>query len=124
MFPHGKIFQLFPDKIFLLFGNAGGDELYFEYAERFMRIFLFFTFINGLQVCSATFFPAIGKPLRGAFLSFSKQILILMPLLLILPHFYGLDGIMYAQLITDLLSAFLAVSFLAYEMHVMPREDG
>ena len=118
------IFQLFPDKIFLLFGNAGGDELYFEYAERFMRIFLFFTFINGLQVCSATFFPAIGKPLRGAFLSFSKQILILMPLLLILPHFYGLDGIMYAQLITDLLSAFLAVSFLIYEMHVMPREDG
>ena len=116
------MFQLFPDKIFLLFGNAGGDQLYFEYAERFMRTFLFFTFINGLQVCSATFFPAIGKPLRGAFLSFSKQILILMPLLLILPHFYGLDGIMYAQPATDFLSAILAVSFLAYEMHIMPQD--
>ena len=118
------IFQLFPDKIFLLFGNAGGDKLYFEFAERFMRTFLFFTFINGLQVCSATFFPAIGKPLRGAFLSFSKQILILVPLLLIMPRFYGLDGIMYAQLVTDFLAAVLAVSFLIYEMHIMPRTDG
>lgn len=117
------MFQIFPDKIFLLFGSAGGDKLYFEYAERFMRTFLFFTFINGLQICSATFFPSIGKPLRGALLSFSKQILILMPLLLILPHFYGLDGIMYAQPATDLLSALLAVSFLAYEMHIMPHED-
>lgn len=117
------IFELFPDKIFLLFGNAGGDQLYFEYAERFMRTFLFFTFINGLQVCSATFFPAIGKPLRGALISFSKQILIFMPLVLILPHFYGLDGIMYAQPVTDLLSFIMAVSFLAYEMHIMPRED-
>lgn len=117
------IFQIFPDKIFLLFGNAGGDELYFEYAERFMRVFLFFTFINGLQICSATFFPSIGKPIRGAFLSFSKQILILMPLLLILPQIYGLDGIMYAQPVTDLLSAILAVSFLAYEMHIMPHID-
>ena len=117
------MFEIFPDKIFLLFGNAGGDQLYFEYAERFMRTFLFFTFINGLQVCSATFFPAIGKPLRGAFLSFSKQIVILMPLLLILPRLYGLDGIMYAQPATDLISALLAVSFLAYEMHIMPHED-
>ncbi|MBQ3281335.1 MAG: hypothetical protein IJH41_02900 [Eubacterium sp.] len=117
------IFQLFPDKIILLFGNGGGNALYFEYAERFMRTFLFFTFINGIQVCSATFFPSIGKPLRGAFISFSKQILILMPLLLILPRFYGLDGIMYAQPATDFLAAIISVSFLAYEMHIMPRED-
>ncbi|MBR2547155.1 MAG: MATE family efflux transporter [Eubacterium sp.] len=117
------IFQLFPDKIILLFGNGGGNELYFEYAERFMRTFLFFTFINGLQVCSATFFPSIGKPLRGAFLSFSKQILIFMPVLVIMTQLYGLDGIMYAQAATDLLAALLSVSFLAYEMHIMPRED-
>ena len=118
-----SLFQLFPDKIFLLFGKAGGDELYFEYAERFMRTFLFFTFLNGVQICSATFFPAIGKPVRGAFLSFSKQILIFMPLVLILPEFYGLDGVMYAQPVTDLLAFIMAASFLAYEMHIMPKED-
>ena len=117
------LFEIFPDRIFLLFGDGGGNELYFEYAERFMRTFLFFTFINGLQVCSATFFPSIGKPLKGAFLSFSKQILIFMPVLFTLTHIYGLDGIMYTQPVTDFLSFLLAVSFLAYEMHIMPRED-
>ncbi len=117
------LFELFPDKIILLFGDGGGNELYFEYAERFMRAFLFFTFINGLQVCSATFFPSIGKPLRGAFLSFSKQILIYMPVLFTLTHLYGLDGIMYAQPVTDCLAVMLALSFLAYEMHIMPHED-
>ncbi len=117
------IFELFPDRIILLFGNGGGSELYFEYAERFMRTFLFFTFINGLQVCSATFFPSIGKPLRGALISFSKQILIFIPVLLALSRLYGLDGIMYAQPVTDVLAAALAIAFLIYEMRVMPRED-
>ena len=117
------LFEFFPDKIFLLFGSAGGDKLYFDYAERFMRVFLFFTFINGIQICSATFFPSIGKPFRGAFLSFSKQALILIPLLIILPRFYGLDGVMYAQPVTDLTAVILSSSVLIHEMLVMPKED-
>ena len=117
------MFEMFPHQFISLFGKAGGDKLYFEYAERFMRTFLFFVFLNGMQICSATFFPAIGKPGRGAFLSFSKQILFMIPLLFILPVFYGLDGVMYAQPVTDVLSLIMAVSFLIYEMHTMPKED-
>ena len=116
-------FEVFPDQIFLLFGSEGGDRLYFEYAERFMRIFLFFTFINGMQVCSATFFPSIGKPFRGAMLSFSKQVLIFIPLLLILPRFFGLDGVMYAQPVTDILAFAMSALVLLHEMRIMPKED-
>ena len=115
------LFQLFPEQFISLFGRADGDELYFEYAKRFMRTFLFFVFLNGMQICSATFFPSIGKPGRGAFLSFSKQIVFMIPLLFILPMFYGLDGVMYAQPVTDILSFMLAVSFLIHEMMVMPK---
>lgn len=117
------LFELFPDEFIALFGKANGDKLYFEYAERFMRVFLFFVFLNGMQICSATFFPAIGKPGRGAFLSFSKQILFMLPLLFVLPLFYGLDGVMFAQPVTDLLSFIMAVSFLIHEMRTMPKED-
>ena len=88
-----------------------------------MRVFLFFVFLNGIQICSATFFPAIGKPVRGAILSFSKQVLILIPLLIILPMFYGIDGVMYAQPVTDLIAFIMAVSFLVHEMIVMPKEN-
>ena len=88
-----------------------------------MRVFLFFVFLNGVQICSTTFFPAIGKGVKGAALSFSKQILILIPLLLVLPRFFGLDGVMYAQPVADLLSFLLAVVFLWDEFRKMPKED-
>lgn len=117
------LFQLFPEQIISLFGNGSGDDLYFGYAVSFMRGYLFFVFLNGMQICSATFFPAIGKPVRGAFLSFSKQILIFLPLLVVLPVFFGLDGVVYAQQATDILAFLMAVSFLIYEMHVMPKES-
>ena len=118
------VFELFPQPILSLFGSGGEDELYMTYAVRFMRVFLFFVFLNGVQICSATFFPSIGKAAKGAALSFAKQVLFLIPLILILPHFFGLDGVMYAQPISDLLSFLLAVAFLADEMHRMPKEDG
>ena len=70
-----------------------------------------------------TFFPAIGKAAKGAALSFAKQILFLVPLLLLLPRRFGLDGVMFAQPISDFLSFILAVILLTDEMRKMPKED-
>lgn len=117
------VFEVFPRPIILLFGSSETDELYFEYAIRFMRTFLFFVFLNGVQICASTFFPAIGKAAKGAMLSFSKQIVFLIPLLFLLPRFFSLEGIMYAQPLTDLLSFILAVIFLTDEFRKMPKED-
>lgn len=116
-------FEAFPGPILALFGSGAEDPLYYEYAVRFMRTFLFFVFLNGVQICSATFFPSIGKAGKGAMLSFSKQIIFMIPLLLILPRFFALDGVMYAQLVTDFLSFILAVIFLIDEFRKMPKED-
>ena len=116
-------FQLFPRPIIALFGSGETDALYFEYAIRFMRVYLFFVFLNGVQICSATFFPSIGKGWKGAMLSFSKQILFLMPLLFLLPRFFGLDGIMFAQPVTDIFAFLLSVAFLLNEFRKMPKED-
>ena len=116
-------FEIFPRQIISLFGTDG-DELYFEFAIKFMRVFLFFVFLNGVQICCATFFPSIGKAAKGAVISFSKQILVLIPLMLILPRFMGLDGVMYAQPVTDLIAFLLSAALLAFEMKQMPKEDG
>ena len=59
-------FQLFPRQIIGIFGSE--SEAYFRFAEKFFRIFLFCTFINGLQPITANFFTAIGKANRGIFL--------------------------------------------------------
>ncbi len=117
------VFQVFPGPIISLFGFTAENAQYFDFAIRFMRTYLFFVFLNGITTCSTTFFPSIGKAAKGAILSFSKQIVFLLPLLVILPRFFGLNGVMYAQPVTDLLSFFLAIIFLMDEFRKMPKEN-
>lgn len=93
------MFQLIPQKIIAIFGD--GSDLYFRFATSYFRIYLFFTFINFLQPITSNFFTAIGKPKRGIFLSLTRQIILLLPLILIFPLFMGIDGIMYAGPVAD-----------------------
>ena len=90
---------MFPRQIISIFGT--GDVLYFEFAVRFMRIFLFMVLVNGVQLISSNFFAAIGKPIKGVILSLTRQVFFLVPLLLILPLFMGIDGILFAGPIAD-----------------------
>lgn len=115
------LFQLFPRSIISLFGD--GSELYFSFAERYFRIYLFFTFINNVQPLSSNFFASIGKPKKGAVLSLTRQIIFLLPLLVIFPRFLGIDGIMYAGPIADLLAAVIAAAALIKEMRNMKQEE-
>lgn len=112
-----SMFQLFPRQIISLFGN--GSELYFAFAERYFHIYLFFTFINNIQPMSSTFFSAIGKPKKGTFLALTRQIIFLLPLLVLLPLFMGIDGIMYAGPCADLLAALISAIFLMSELKKM-----
>ncbi len=108
------LFQLFPRQIIGLFGD--GSEEYFLFAVRYIRIFLFMTFLNGIQPVTATFFTAIGKPVKGIFLSLTRQTLFLLPLIVIFPLFLGIDGIMYAGPIADLAAGAAAIGMIAFEM--------
>lgn len=106
------MFQGFPRQIIALFGE--GSEEYYEFGVKFFRIFMFFTLLNFLQPITATFFTSIGKPIRGVFLSLTRQILFLLPLLLILPRFFGMDGILYAGFCADLMAAVVTI-IMAYK---------
>ncbi len=118
------LFELFPGPILSLFGDGGGDPLYLQYGIRFMRGYFVLVFVAFIQPAAATFFPAIGKAGKGATLSFLRSIVFLIPLLILLPRFLGVDGIMFAQPGTDLLSAFVASAFLISEFKKMPKQDG
>ena len=113
-----SVFQILPRQIIGLFGN--GSELYFTFGIRYFRTYMFCTFLNGIQPLAANFFTAIGKPAKGAFLSQTRQIIFLLPLIVILPRFLGgLEGIMYAGPIADALAAAAAVFMLSKELTSM-----
>lgn len=108
------MFQFLPHQIISLFGD-GSDE-YFKFAESYFRIYLLFTFLNFLQPITSNFFTAIGKPQKGVFLSLTRQIIFLLPLLLILPLFIGIDGILYAGPIADFTAGAVAITMISMEL--------
>lgn len=114
-------FQLFPREIISIFGS-GSDE-YFHFAERCFRIFLMFTFLNGLQPVTANFFSSIGKATRGIWLSLTRQIIFLLPLIVILPAIMGIDGVMYAGPVADSMAALVAILIVTHEMKLLKRME-
>ena len=108
------LFQSFPRQILSLFGN--GTEEYFAFGEKFMRIFIFFTCINFIQPVTSTFFTSIGKSIKGVFLSMTRQIIFLLPLMILLSKFMGIEGIMYSAPIADFAAAVTAILMMALEM--------
>ncbi len=111
------LFQFFPREILGLFGD--GSPEYFELGVKFFKVFIFLTCLNFLQPITSTFFTSIGKSIKGVFLSLTRQILFLLPLVVILPRFFGIDGILYAGPVADILSAGVAIGMAAYEMKLM-----
>lgn len=107
------IFQFFPRYIIALFGD--GSELYYSFSERYFRIYMFFTFANGMQPIAMNFFSSLGKPKLGMFISLTRQIIFLLPLIVIFPIFMGIDGVMYAGPIADAIAASIATVF-SYRM--------
>ena len=115
------LFQFFPYQIISLFGT--GDAAYFEFSVRFMRIFLFMVIFNGVQLISSNFFAAIGKPVKGLLLSMTRQVIFLIPLVLILPLFFGLDGILFAGPSADSIAFIVTICLIAREMKKMKQME-
>ena len=110
-------FQIFPRQIISFFGS--GDELYYRFSVKFFRTFLFATFFNGLQPVTSNFFTSIGKASRGIFLAMTRQIIFLIPLVLIFPLFFGIDGVMYAGPISDSAAGIVALILVTSEFKKM-----
>ena len=115
------LFQFFPYQIISLFGT--GDAAYFEFAIHFMRVFLFMVLVNGVQLISSNFFAAIGKPVKGLILSMTRQVLFLIPLVLILPLFFGLDGILYAGPAADSIAFIVTIVLIGKELKKMKQME-
>jgi len=97
--------QLFPGEFIRMF-NSKDIEL-ISLGSRGLRIFLMFLPVIGFQIVSANYFQAVGKPKHAMFLSLSRQVILFIPSLLILPGFFGLNGIFMAGPVSDAGSSIL-----------------
>jgi len=104
------ILELFARPIATIFN--GQDQALIDMASRVIRIVNIFLPIVPLQMMATTFFQAINQPLKAALLSLSRQILLVIPLVLILPLFWKLNGVFLAPVVADGVSTILAVYLL------------
>ncbi len=104
------VFQLAPMTVISIFGSE--SALYNEFAVMCMKRFLMLCCINGFQLVSGIFFQAIGKPVYSAVLSLSRQVLFLIPAMIIYPIFMGVEGILWAGPTADGMAFILATVLL------------
>ena len=115
------LFQTIPDKLIAIFGS--GDENYMEFACLAFRTYLLLCIFNGVQIPSGIFFQAIGKSTKSAILSLSRQIVILIPSMIILSKIFGIMGVLYAGPVADGLAFVLAAFLLIKEIKHL-KENG
>ena len=108
------LFQTIPDKLISIFGS--GDSKYMQFACITFRTYLLLAICNGIQIPSGIFFQAIGKSIKSAILSLSRQILFLIPSMIILSSIFGLMGVLYGGPLADGLAFILAVILLFREV--------
>ena len=115
------ITRLFPRQLIMLFNHS--NEEFITFGVHALSIFLLMLPIIGFQVVSSNYFQATGKPKHAMFLSLSRQLLLLVPMLYILPGFFGLNGVLMAAPISDLGSSLLTGIWLYREMRSLRRRD-
>ena len=113
------VLQNFPSQIISIFGQE--SELYNEFAVMCCKNMTKMIFVMGVPMMAGVYFQAVGKPMQAVLLSLSRQILFTIPLMICLPIFMGVVGIMYAYPLADCFSITLAVILLTVEMKRLHR---
>ena len=108
------VFQFAPMSVVSLFGSEEG--LYNEFAVKCFRIFLMLCPLNGFRTVAAIFLQAIGKPVKSAIVTLSRQIVFLIPVAVVLPIYMGVTGVLWAGPVADGLAFILAFILIGFEI--------
>jgi len=104
------VYLLFPGQLVSIFGS-GDNELYIEFAISMFRIFLMITFVNSFEITTSIVIQSLGNAKKATACSFIRQIILFIPISLILAQFFGLNGILFAGPISDII-CFIIVIFI------------
>ncbi|MDE6316696.1 MAG: MATE family efflux transporter, partial [Muribaculaceae bacterium] len=111
--------QLFPDEVSRMFTV---DATLIALARRAFRIYFIFFPFEGCQIIIQNFFQSIGKPTYSIFLSLTRLLVFLIPLLIVFPQIWGVDGVWSAMAGSDLLAFFTAITTLVLVMRRLNRQ--
>ena len=112
-------FQIFPRQITSIFGS--GEPLYYDFAAKYLRIYMMMVLVVGTQPMTLSYFTGIGNVKQGLVISLSRQGFLLLPLLVVLPMIFGLNGVLWAGAVADALACLLALGLVARDFKRLDR---
>ncbi|QQO07800.1 MATE family efflux transporter [Breznakiella homolactica] len=108
------VYQLRPMAIVRIFGSE--SELYNTFAAKSFRIFLMASVLNGFHICTGIFFQSIGKPLYATVNSLARQVLFIVPASIICCRIIGVEGVLWAGPLSDVLAFLIAFALMMREL--------
>lgn len=115
------IVQVFPEALVSVFGSDKDKEV-LELAAYALRVFfLALPFVGAPMICGS-YFQAAGKPVQSTIINLSRQVLVYIPTLLILPKFYGLNGAWFAGPVSDIASFVICMSMTLVAMRALNKK--
>ncbi len=110
--------QLFPRSIVYLFST---DAELVRVAVEGLRIVLMFFPVVGFQMVTSSFFQSIGMAKKAIFLSLTRQLLFLIPSLLVLPHYFGTRGVWMSMPVADAIATVVAAFMLSWQLKQLKK---
>ncbi|KAJ51076.1 putative MATE family efflux protein [Clostridium tetanomorphum] len=115
------VIQCFPEFLISIFNKKDAELI--KIGSHGIRIDMIAMPIIGFQIISSNYFQAIGKAKIAIFLSLSRQVILLIPMLIIFPPIFKLDGVWMAGPIADVLSATITAAFLYKDMKLLDKQE-
>ena len=113
--------ELFPDKLIALFGAANESSYYTDYAIRAFRVYLCMIILATVNKATFIYLQSLGKALLSTMLSMVRELVFGVGLAILLPQFFGLDGVLYSMPVADVLTFIISVSCILYTMRLLSK---
>ena len=101
--------EIFPRQLIALFGAANESVYYTDFAVRSFRIYLCMIILACVNKACFIFLQAMGKAGESTAFSMVREVVFGVGFALLLPHFFGLDGVLYSMPLSDILTFLIAV---------------
>lgn len=113
------IFELCPQVVIKMFGTE--SDLYMEFAILTFRIFLLFVLFTCTIKMTSIFFQAVGEPLKAAIISLVRDIVCFVPVVIILPMFMGVKGVLWAAPVADTVGIIVSITLVILFFKKLPK---
>ncbi len=113
------VVELLPGQLIQIFGAANESTYYTEFAVKSFRIYLCMLVPACINKAAFIYLQSLGKALLSTALSMMREVVFGVGFALLLPTFFGLDGVLYSMPISDILTLLLSIAAIAYTFHAL-----